>query len=76
MRDARVIGRAADGVILVARANRTSRDSIQAACKQFLEDGTAVLGTILNDWNPKRSSGSSDYHYYDRYRHYYRREAQ
>ncbi len=24
-----------------------------AACQRFSEDGTKILGTILNDWNPK-----------------------
>jgi capsular exopolysaccharide synthesis family protein len=71
MADARVIGRFADAVILVARANQTSRDAIQAALRRFLEDGTPVLGTILNDWNPKRSSRYGYYRYYDRYKHYY-----
>jgi polysaccharide biosynthesis transport protein len=71
MPDARVLGRMADGVILVARARQTSRDSMQAACKRFLDDGTNVLGTILNDWDPKHSSRPGNIRYYDRYRHYY-----
>ncbi len=55
MTDARVIGRLADAVILVARAEQTTRDAIVAASQRFSEDRIRVLGTILNDWDPKRS---------------------
>ena len=55
MSDARIIARQADGVILVVRANVTSRDSIKDAYRHFVEDGSQVLGTVLNDWNPKKS---------------------
>jgi capsular exopolysaccharide synthesis family protein len=74
MPDARVLARSADGVILVARANRTTRDAIQSACKRFLEDGAQVLGAVLNDWNPKRSNRYGNYRYYDRYKDYYAKE--
>ncbi len=63
--DARVIARHTDGVVLVARANATSRDSLQDACHRLAEDGTRVLGAVLNDWNPKHSSRYS--RYYQRY---------
>ena len=70
--DARVLGRLADAVILVIRASLTTRDSAQAARQRFSEDGTPVLGTILNDWNPKRSPAYGYHKYYDRYyRHYH-----
>jgi Mrp family chromosome partitioning ATPase len=71
MADARVIARYADGVVLVARANKTSRDSIKDAYRSFTGDGTRVLGTVLNDWNPKKSSRYGYYQYYDKYKHYY-----
>ncbi len=72
--DARVLGRLADAVILVIRAAHTTRDAAQAARQRFAEDGTPILGTILNDWNPKRAAGYGYYRYYryyDYYRHYY-----
>ena len=53
--DARVLGRMVDQVILVVRAGKTTRDAATAARQRFFEDGTPMLGTILNDWNPKRS---------------------
>ena len=62
--DARLIGRLADAVVLVARAERTTRDSIVAAYQRLSEDRIRVLGTILNDWDPKRSPAG----YYGYYR--------
>ena len=65
--DARVLGRLADAVLLVLRAGHTTRDAAMAARQRFEEDGTPVLGTILNDWNPKASGGG----YYGYYKGYY-----
>ncbi len=53
--DARVLGRMVDRVILVVRAGKTTRDAAMAARQRFSEDGTPMLGTVLNDWNPQRS---------------------
>ncbi|MGD0497940.1 MAG: polysaccharide biosynthesis tyrosine autokinase [Bryobacteraceae bacterium] len=71
MADARVTARHSDGVVLVARANQTSRYSLRDACQRLNKDGTRILGAILNDWNPKKSGLYSYYRYYDKYRHYY-----
>ena len=38
---------------------------------QFAEDGTAVLGTILNFWNPKTPGYGYYTGYYAGYYHYY-----
>ena len=73
--DARVLGRMVDRVVLVTRAGKTTRAAAIAARQRFSEDGTKMLGTILNDWNPKRSPGGyyGDYngHYYGGYRRGY-----
>lgn len=58
MPGARVLGRLADGVILVTRAGQTTRDAAMAANQRFAEDRIRVLGTILNDWNQKWSRGA------------------
>ena len=78
MSDARVLGRMADGVIIVIRAGRTTRDTVQSTVQRFGEDGTRVIGTILNDWNPKKHQGGGygygyrSYHgYYDSYQKHY-----
>lgn len=65
--DARVLGRQADAVILVLRAQKTTRDDAILARQRLNDDGTKVLGTILNDWNFE--TGSNSYH--KRYYHYY-----
>jgi polysaccharide biosynthesis transport protein len=67
--DARVLGRLADGVILVIRAGQTTTESALFARQRFAEDGTRVLGTVLNSWDPSTTSrygyGSySDYRAY------------
>jgi capsular exopolysaccharide synthesis family protein len=67
MPDARVIGRLADAVVLVTRANHTTRDAALAARQRFGEDQTRVLGTILNDWDPKLAPNG----YYGYYKGYY-----
>jgi capsular exopolysaccharide synthesis family protein len=46
--DARVFGRMADGVVLVIRAGETTLDAAQAAAVRLHEDGTILLGTVLN----------------------------
>jgi succinoglycan biosynthesis transport protein ExoP len=63
MSDARVAGRLADAVIFVARAGQTTRDAVVAAHQRFAEDRIPVLGTILNDWDPRRApNGYYGYH--------------
>ena len=57
MTDARVAGRLANAVVLVARSGKTTRDALIAARDRFAEDRIPVLGTILNDWNPKQTVG-------------------
>jgi len=57
MPHARLFGRMADGVILVVRAGRTTREAVHAAIQRLAVDRITVLGTVLNDWNPKRSPG-------------------
>ena len=47
--DARVFGRMSDGVILVVRAGETTREVAQAASSRLKEDGSILLGTVLNN---------------------------
>ena len=69
--DARVIGRLTSGVVLVVRAGKTTKDAAVAARARLREDGVRVLGTVMNDWNPKHSPGGF-YGYYDGYHKYYK----
>jgi succinoglycan biosynthesis transport protein ExoP len=56
MPEARVLGRLADGVVLVVRSAQTIRDAAVAANQRLAEDGTRVLGTILNQWDPRKTN--------------------
>ena len=56
MPDARILGRLADGVILVVRSAETMRAAAVAAKQRLTEDGTRVLGTILNQWDPRKTN--------------------
>jgi polysaccharide biosynthesis transport protein len=60
--DARMLGRLSDGVILVVRAGQTSTEAVSLCTERLREDGTVLLGTVLNGWVPKASA----YGYYRR----------
>lgn len=62
--DARLFGAMADAVILVVRASSTSRDAAMAAKQRFLDDGTSVLGAILNCWDGRYPGMRYDYGYF------------
>jgi hypothetical protein len=64
--DARVLGRSADGLIVVARVGATTREAARAVRNRLLEDGVPILGTILNDWDPRSSPDG----YYGSYKDY------
>jgi succinoglycan biosynthesis transport protein ExoP len=71
MADARVLGKVADAVVLVVRSAETTRDEASAAAQRLTEDGTRVLGTILNEWDTRKTSraggyGYRSYHYHER----------
>ena len=48
MADARLLSRNADGVILISRAGETSPEQLGEARERLADDGTPVIGTILN----------------------------
>jgi succinoglycan biosynthesis transport protein ExoP len=70
--EARVLGRVSDGVVMVVRANTRSREELRSAYQKLIEDGSSVLGTILNDWKAGRDQTRSYSRYY---RHYQRHGA-
>jgi capsular exopolysaccharide synthesis family protein len=56
--DSRILARRSDAVVLVVRAHQTHQAAAFAAANRFASDGTRVLGTILNDWNPRSATHS------------------
>jgi Mrp family chromosome partitioning ATPase len=70
--DARILGSCSDAVILVIRAHETDRETFSAAAQQLIDDHTPILGTILNDWDPRRGARDPFKHQYS-YRDYRRK---
>jgi polysaccharide biosynthesis transport protein len=66
--DARLLGKRADGIILVCRAGRTQGDELNEAWSLLRDDGANILGTILNgyDLRTERPSRYSNYLGYTR----------
>ena len=71
MRAAQLAGQLADGVILVVRAGHTTREAAMAAHQRFSEDHVRVFGTILNDWDPRKSPNGYYGYYSGSYGKYY-----
>jgi Mrp family chromosome partitioning ATPase len=65
--DARVLGRVSDAVILWCAPTRPRVTQRRPCASGWPRYGTPLLGTILNDWNPKTSDGG----YYGKYEKYY-----
>ncbi len=63
--DAAVIGTSTDGVILVTRVDRTSREAMRRAAEELRAVGAPVLGTVVIDTRDERDR------YGSRYRGYY-----
>ncbi len=67
--DAAVLGTKVDGVVLVARANRTEKGALTYSVEQLRNVRAPVLGTVLNDVDYRRDSRYSSR--YGRYGYYY-----
>jgi hypothetical protein len=50
----------------VVRSAQTMRVSALAAKQRLTEDGTRVLGTILNQWDPQNNQGYYSYKEYSK----------
>lgn len=66
--DAALLGTNADGVVVVARANRTDKAALQFAIEQLRNVRAPILGAVLNDVDYKRDAR---YGSYGAYYHYY-----
>ncbi|MDT8370098.1 MAG: hypothetical protein RQ745_12900, partial [Longimicrobiales bacterium] len=52
--DAALLGTHVDGVVIVARANRTEKGALTYAADQLRNVRAVVLGTVLNDVDSRR----------------------
>ncbi len=46
--DARILGRQSDGVIMVIHSAKGTRTELNSSCANFAEDGTRIVGSIMN----------------------------
>jgi capsular exopolysaccharide synthesis family protein len=53
--DTRLLGRLADGAVLVLRLGKTTRSAALAAKRRLVEDRIPILGTVLNDCHTEES---------------------
>jgi tyrosine-protein kinase Etk/Wzc len=67
--DAAILGRIADGTLMVVRAGQTQRIAVQEAIQQLHTVGARVLGTVLND--PDAEIAKFAPYYYQYYQSYY-----
>lgn len=61
--DAAVLAPQVDGMLIVVRANATTRDAIRLVLRQVRDVGARVVGGVLNGLDP-RATGDRDYYYY------------
>jgi capsular exopolysaccharide synthesis family protein len=62
--DARILGKVVDGVVMVFRARRTNTDHAARAIRSLHQDGTHVLGAVLNDFDVREVG---DWYLYQKY---------
>jgi len=67
--DAAILSRLTDGTILVAKAGRTSKESLRRTEHQLMASGINLLGCILNDLDLSKQGGYG--YYYSRYGYEY-----
>jgi polysaccharide biosynthesis transport protein len=61
-----IVASVVDAAIIVARAGRTPRESLQRAVQKFTQGGIKPIGIVLNDLDASRH-GYGTYGYYGRY---------
>jgi succinoglycan biosynthesis transport protein ExoP len=71
--DAAVLGPQVDGVMVVLRANATTRDALASVLRQVHDVGANLIGAVLNgvDPNMRRYEGGAGAYYYYRSEGYY-----
>jgi capsular exopolysaccharide synthesis family protein len=68
--DAQILASEVDGVILIGKAGKTSRDALSRARRQLVDVGARIVGALLNSVDLTDRSGYY-YDYYGRYGAYH-----
>jgi Mrp family chromosome partitioning ATPase len=61
--DAAILGRDADGVLLVVRAGHVDRAAVHQAMQQLATVGAHLIGAALNDPDGTAAKSGGYYHY-------------
>lgn len=69
--DAAVLAPQLDASLVVVKADSTTRDALSSALRQLRDVGAVVVGSVLNDIDPKQKGYGSDYYYYRREGYYF-----
>ncbi len=67
--------KAADGLLLVVRANATGRRALRECLRTVQKAGIPILGAVINAHRPSRIGYGYGYHYYYRYGYGYGAET-
>ena len=68
--DAAVIAPRTDGVLIVVKADKTTRDGLRGALRQLGSVGAKVLGSVVNGVKHRAGGYGEGYYQYYRYRYY------
>lgn len=69
--DAAIVAPQTDGVLVVAKANETTRDALESTIRQLKDVGARILGAVVNGLDLRTQSYYGKGHYYGRYGEYY-----
>lgn len=69
--DAAIIAPQTDGVLVVAKANETTRDALESTVRQLRDVGARIVGAIVNGLDIRTQGYYGKGHYYGRYGEYY-----
>lgn len=61
--DAAILSRYVDGVLLVVRADETTKQALNLSKKNLEDVNATILGVVLNDYNAKNHSYGNGYYY-------------
>jgi succinoglycan biosynthesis transport protein ExoP len=73
--DAAVLAPQVDGMLVVVRANSTTRDAVHVVLRQMRTVGARVIGGVMNAIDPRAGERDPHYYYYGRSDYYAQEEG-
>jgi polysaccharide biosynthesis transport protein len=68
--DAAILARIVDGVVMVAKGSRTSKEALRRSRRELVGEGVNLLGALLNDLDLTDKTSYGYYYYYKQYGYY------